>query len=63
MDNPAPKRKTKTSTEVTNRYHAKTYKRYIITLRMDSDAEIIELFENSGKPPTETLRDIIKSKK
>ena len=34
--------KTKTSTEVKNRWNAKTYQRYTVNLRKDEDAEIIQ---------------------
>ena len=36
----------KTSSEVKNRWDAKTYKRYQISLRKDEDAEIIEFVES-----------------
>lgn len=43
-------RKTTTSTEVKNRWNAKTYKRYTVNLRLDEDAELIEFVEtNKGK--------------
>lgn len=38
-------RKTTTSTEVKNRWNAKTYKRYQISLRKDDDADLIDLVE------------------
>jgi hypothetical protein len=38
-------RKTTTSTEVKNRWNAKTYKRYTVNLRQDEDAELIEYVE------------------
>lgn len=34
-------RKTTTSTEVKNRWNAKTYKRYQVQLRKDDDADLI----------------------
>jgi len=36
----------KTSSEVKNRWNAKTYKRYQISLRKDEDSEIIEFVES-----------------
>ena len=36
----------KTSTEVKNRWNAKTYKRYQISLRKDEDSEIIEYVDS-----------------
>lgn len=39
------KRKTHTSNEVKARYNAKTYKRYALVLRKDSDQDIIEMIE------------------
>lgn len=35
------KRKTTTSTEVKNRWNAKTYQRYTVNLRKDEDADLI----------------------
>jgi len=40
-------RKTTTSTEVKQRWNAKTYKRYTVNLRKDEDAELIKLVESS----------------
>ena len=52
------RRKTTTSTEVKNRWNAKTYKRYQVSLRKDEDAELIraveKLKERSG--PTDIFR-------
>ena len=39
------RRKTTTSTEVKNRWNAKTYKRYQVSLRKDEDAELIRAVE------------------
>ena len=39
-------RKTTTSTEVKNRWNAKTYKRYQISLRKDDDADLITFVES-----------------
>lgn len=38
-------RKTTTSTEVKQRWMAKAYKRYVISLRHDTDAELIAYLE------------------
>lgn len=37
----------KTSTEVKNRWNAKTYKRYQVYLRQDEDADLIEFIEKN----------------
>ena len=39
--------KTTTSTEVKNRWNAKTYKRYTVNLRKDEDADLIEFIETN----------------
>lgn len=36
----------KTSSEVKNRWNAKTYKRYQISLRKDEDSDLIEFVES-----------------
>ena len=57
------KRKTHTSTEVKNRHIKKTYNRYIVSLRKDRDAELIEKIEelkSSGCETTEAFLKIIK---
>lgn len=54
----AAKRKTTTSSEVKNRYNAKTYKRIAIQLRKDTDTDYIEFIEQI-KPqytPTEIFK-------
>lgn len=38
-------RKTTTSTEVKNRWNQKTYKRIMVSLRKDDDADLIEWFD------------------
>lgn len=51
-------RKTNTSTEVKNRWNEKTYKRIMVSLRKDDDADLIDWFlqhrEQIG--PTEIFR-------
>ena len=51
-------RKTTTSTEVKNRWNAKTYRRVTVNLRQEEDAEIIRfMYENREKiGPTEIFR-------
>ena len=39
-------RKTTTSSEVKNRWNAKTYKRYQVSLRKDDDANLIAFVES-----------------
>lgn len=39
--------KTKTSTEVKNRWNAKTYKRYTLSLRKESDEKYITFIEQA----------------
>ena len=39
-------RKTTTSTEVKQRWEAATYKRYVVRLRQDTQADLIELVES-----------------
>ena len=41
-----PKRKTRTSTEVKQRYNKKTYDRIILSLRKEDDSDIIALIES-----------------
>lgn len=38
-------RKTTTSTEIKNRWNAKTYQRYTVNLRKDEDADLIAAVE------------------
>lgn len=42
-------RKTTTSTEVKQRWIDKTYKRYVVSLRQDTQGELINLVENRKK--------------
>ena len=51
-------RKTTTSTEVKNRWNAKTYKRYQVSLRKDEDAELIRAVEKLKERigPTDIFR-------
>ena len=59
----AEKRKTITSSEVKKRYNDKTYRQYLVSFRVDQDAELIELIENlkkDGYSTTDAFRKIIK---
>ena len=51
-------RKTTTSTEVKNRWNAKTYRRVTVNLRQEEDAEIIRFLEENREKiwPTEIFR-------
>ena len=51
-------RKTTTSTEVKNRWNAKTYRRVTVNLRQEEDAEIIRFMEDNRDKiwPTEIFR-------
>ncbi|MCM1334278.1 MAG: hypothetical protein NC237_04420 [Eubacterium sp.] len=60
------KRKTHTSSAVKARYNAKTYARYMMTLRRVEDREIIAAIEAAkaeGIAPTEFFRAIYKKQK
>ena len=53
------------SNEVYARYHAKTYKRYMLNLRKDRDRELIDMIEKNkaaGISPTDTIKALIKTK-
>lgn len=53
----AEKRKTTTSTEVKQRWESKAYKKYLVRLRVDDDADLIEFIENNkSKGTTELFR-------
>lgn len=45
-ETPKPKRKTHTSNEVKLRHINKTYKRILLSLRYDTDADLIEMIED-----------------
>ncbi len=58
-----PKRKTITSNAVKRRYDAKTYARYTINLRHDTDANLISRIEAAkaaGLTVTDFIRENIK---
>lgn len=57
------KRKTHTSTEVSQRYKKKVYSRYGLTLRKEEDAALIALIEKNkalGIHPTDTVRELFR---
>ena len=56
------KRKTFTSSEVKKRYNDKTYKRYHLTLRLDTDSELIAKLDEiiaSGKSQSDAVKELI----
>lgn len=58
-----PKRKTHTSTEVTQRYQKKTYQQFITRFRKVEDADCIEYIEaekEKGYTPTEIFKRLIR---
>ena len=59
----AGKRKTTTSTEVKQRWEAKAYKKYMLRLRVDTDAAIIDAIEKqrtAGTQTSEAIKNLIK---
>ncbi len=61
-----PKRKTHTSTEVTQRYQKKTYKKYGVAFRKIEDADCIEAIENEiskGYTTSEAFKRLIRNEK
>ena len=58
--------KTKTSTEVKNRWNAKAYRRYTISLRNGEDDDIMKYIENNtdedGKGVTKLFKTAIREK-
>lgn len=58
------KRKTETSSEVKSRWINANYKRYGVSLRYDTDGDLIEFLEShrdDGKGTTEIFRKALKS--
>lgn len=53
------KRKTYTSTEVKQRWEAKTYKKYLVRMRQEEDAGLIDYIEDRKKAG-ENTSDIFK---
>lgn len=58
------KPKRKTSNEVYDRYHAKTYRRYNLMLRYDTDSDLIDLIDrymvNGHDSPTKAIKAIMR---
>ena len=58
------KRKTETSSEVKQRWIAANYKQYGVSLRYDTDGDIIDYLEShkdvDGKGTTEIIRNALK---
>ena len=55
---------TRPTKEVYARYHAKTYIKYTASLRKDSDAALIQLFEDNkaaGISPADTIRELYRA--
>ncbi len=58
--------KTTTSTEVKQRWEKENYSRYVVRLRKDTDAELIDLIEarkEAGENTTEIFRDALEKLK
>lgn len=59
-----PKRKTQTSSEVKNRWINANYKRYGVSLRYDTDGDLIEYLDqkkdSDGKGVTTVIRDALR---
>lgn len=59
-----PKRKTKTSSEVKTRWINANYKRYGVSLRYDTDGDLIEYLDrqkdSDGKGVTTVIRDALR---
>ena len=56
------KRKTTTSTEVKQRWENKAYKKYLVRLRQDTQADLIELVEErkkAGKGTTQIFSEAL----
>lgn len=63
-DEQKPKRKTHTSQEVIKRYQDKTYRRYNLMLRYDTDSDLIDLIDkymvNGYDSPTKAIKAIMR---
>lgn len=64
MPDEKPKRKTHTSQEVIKRYQDKTYRRYNLMLRYDTDSDLIDLIDkymvNGYDSPTKAIKAIMR---
>ena len=61
----AEKRKTYTSSAVKKRYNDKTYRSYHLTLRMDSEGELIEKLDaliSAGMSQSEAIKTLLDTK-
>ena len=59
----AEKRRTYTSNEVKKRYNNKAYRQYLVSLRVDQDADLIakiDALKKDGYSTTDAFRKIIK---
>ena len=52
--------KSKTGSEVKNRWNAKTYKRYTVSLRVDDDADIIRYLEAAKRQDKKIVTQIFR---
>jgi hypothetical protein len=64
MPDEKPKRKNYTTNEVYDRYHKKTYRRYNLMLRYDTDSDLIDLIDkymvNGYDSPTKAIKAIMR---
>ena len=51
----------KTSSEIKNRWNAKTYKRYTVNLRKDEDAELIKFVEQEKQKDEKIISRIFRT--
>ena len=51
----------KTSSEIKNRWNAKTYKRYTVNLRKDEDAELIKFVEQEKQKDEKIISRIFRA--
>lgn len=51
----------KTSSEIKNRWNAKTYKRYTVSLRKDEDADLIKFVEQEKQKDEKIISRIFRA--
>ena len=51
----------KTSSEIKNRWNAKTYKRYTVSLRKDEDADLIKFVEQEKRKDEKIISRIFRA--
>ena len=51
----------KTSSEIKNRWNAKTYKRYTVSLRKDEDADLIKFVEQEKQEDEKIISRIFRA--